>query len=194
MMYRSELTAMSCSGPGGGLAPAVDREQMTRLKAGWTRIAPLGSMAEALFCGRLLAVTASFRGLLDEDDDAPLSSNVPTIGIIITFCEAPEAMADRMRVIALGHLYTGVRAEDYAEIGEALVWTFRQLLGDAFSNEDEAAWRMAGMQFGSALIYASYGTFCQDAMDCARRRRSGDCPARISVHRAQPVEAERVAI
>jgi hemoglobin-like flavoprotein len=54
-----------------------------------------------------------------------------------------EALLPGLRALGQRHAAYGVRDEHYATVGEALLWTLREGLGEAFSAEVEQAWSSA---------------------------------------------------
>jgi hemoglobin-like flavoprotein len=66
-----------------------------------------------------------------------------------------DALVPVVRQLGARHVNYGVRAEHYATVGSALLWTLEQGLADKFTEEVHEAWTMAYdlladvMQFGA---------------------------------------------
>ena len=59
------------------------------------------------------------------------------------------------------HVSYGVRDKDYDTVGQALLWTLRKGLGDAFTPDVEAAWSNVYATLASAMQSGS-GTLAGD--------------------------------
>ena len=54
-----------------------------------------------------------------------------------------DEIVPAVRNLGVRHIDYGTAAEDYDTVGEALLWTLGQGLGDAFTPEVKAAWTEA---------------------------------------------------
>jgi nitric oxide dioxygenase len=48
-----------------------------------------------------------------------------------------------------------VQAAHYASVGAALIWTFRETMGAAFTAEEEAAWEVAYSLISGVMVEAA---------------------------------------
>ncbi len=51
-----------------------------------------------------------------------------------------DEIVDAVQKLGVRHAGYGVKDEHYATVGQALIWTLDQGLGDAFTEEVEEAW------------------------------------------------------
>jgi hemoglobin-like flavoprotein len=63
-----------------------------------------------------------------------------TLGVAVSALKNPAALAPILAQLAKRHKGYGVRDEHYDKVGEALLWTLEQGLGDAFTPEVKKAW------------------------------------------------------
>lgn len=65
------------------------------------------------------------------------------LNLIVGNLDRRDKLVPTARHLAIRHVGYGVRAGDYDTVGEALLWTLRQGLGSAASEETMAAWAEA---------------------------------------------------
>jgi hemoglobin-like flavoprotein len=68
---------------------------------------------------------------------------------VIEHLESPQELCEQMRALGARHGGYGVRIDQYAPVGSALIWMFQQTLGDRFTAEMEEAW----MEFYAFLSF-----------------------------------------
>jgi nitric oxide dioxygenase len=59
--------------------------------------------------------------------------------------------------LALRHVAYGVKAADYASLGEAVMSTLAEVLDEAFTPDMEEAWRQAYAAIAAVMIETAYG-------------------------------------
>ncbi|WP_347310236.1 globin domain-containing protein [Defluviimonas sp. SAOS-178_SWC] len=77
---------------------------------------------------------------------------ITTLDSIIGNLESPEALGDRFADLGRGHALLGVKAAHFAPMGEALLETLRDELGEGFTPELESAWRTAYDALAARII------------------------------------------
>jgi hemoglobin-like flavoprotein len=75
-----------------------------------------------------------------------------TLGMAIENIDRPEKLGDRFEELGKGHALIGVKVAHFAPMGEALIDTLRNELGDGFTDELEAAWRAAYAELSARVI------------------------------------------
>jgi len=75
-----------------------------------------------------------------------------TLAVIVDNLHKPEALAERYADLGRIHARLGVTAAQFPPMGEALIATIRNTLGDRFTADIEAAWRVAYADFSRELI------------------------------------------
>lgn len=114
---------------------------------------PPRRQAAALFYERLFDIDPSVRPLfartnLDEQGEKLMAALQFVVGAL----RRPEAMLVTVGSLAARHVRYGVVASQYASVGEALVWTVEQGLGEAASSEILAAWSAAYALLSEAML------------------------------------------
>jgi len=62
------------------------------------------------------------------------------LGLAVNNLDRMEQVLPVVRSLGTRHVTYGVRDKDYDTVGQALLWTLRKGLGDAFTRDIEAAW------------------------------------------------------
>jgi nitric oxide dioxygenase len=68
-----------------------------------------------------------------------------------------DAVLPAAKALAVRHVAYGVAADHYAPVGEALIWTLQQGLGEAFTPETRDAWQAAYGALSGVMITEAYG-------------------------------------
>ena len=117
-------------------------------------VLPIAEQAAALFYERLFTLDPSLRPLFHNNMKIQGQKLVSTLALAIHGLQNPEKIVPAVQHLGRRHLAHGVRAEHYATVGEALLWTVSQGLGEAFTPEVEAAW---------TAVYTLVATVMQEA-------------------------------
>jgi nitric oxide dioxygenase len=80
-----------------------------------------------------------------------------TLGVVVNGLKNLDAIVPAAQALAVKHVGYGVKAADYAPVGEALLWTLQQGLGEACTAEVAAAWTTAYATLSGVMIAAAYG-------------------------------------
>lgn len=75
-----------------------------------------------------------------------------TLAVLVDNLHKPEDLAERYRELGATHARLGVTEDMFAPMGEALLATIRNALGERYTIDIEAAWRVAYQDFAAALV------------------------------------------
>ncbi|NNK79675.1 MAG: globin [Litoreibacter sp.] len=97
----------------------------------------------ARFYENLFKRAPRLRHLFRDDLEGQGMRFMTTLRTVVVTMNDPDALHRELR--PLGHLHSsiGIHPEDFEPMGEALMDTFRDTLGDDFTPEMEASWRKA---------------------------------------------------
>ena len=73
------------------------------------------------------------------------------LGLAVNSLDRMEQFLPVVRSLGTRHVGYGVRDKDYDTVGQALLWTLRKGLGDAFTPDVEAAWSNVYATLASAM-------------------------------------------
>lgn len=99
--------------------------------------------ASQRFYERLFEIAPELRSLFRSDMTEQGMRFMSTLGVILDNLHDPEALQPYVANLARGHAAYGVRPEHFRPMGQALIDTMRETLGEDFPEGAEAAWRAA---------------------------------------------------
>lgn len=104
------------------------------------QVSPIADQAAALFYARLFELDPSLRPLFRGDLPSQGRKLMQALTLAVTTLDRMGTLLPILRQLGVRHVGYGVRDHHYATVGNALLWTLRQGLGNAFTTEVEAAW------------------------------------------------------
>lgn len=155
----------------------------------WRLVVPIAETAADLFYRRLFELRPEYRGLFGDDMSSQKRKLVRMLAFIVRSLEWREEewrddidpAEDLMLVVlALGRRHRDlyrIPADSYDAVGEALVWTLEQGLGDAFTPATREVWvklytlLATTMQMGAAAIFPTDIELTAGAIDEALVRQ-----------------------
>ena len=132
----------------------ITPEQITLVKDSWSKVVPIADQAAQLFYGRLFELDPSLRPMFKGDMTEQGEKLMRMIGIAIDGLDKLDDIVPAVQELGVKHLEYGVRNSQYDTVGEALLWTLGQGLGDAFTTDVMKAW---------ADVYGLLATTMQEA-------------------------------
>ena len=109
-----------------------------------------------LFYDRLFAIAPDTRPLFKGNLDAQVHKLMDSLAIIIGSADSGPTLASILRNLAARHITYGVRDKHYDKVGEALLWTLQQELGDDFTPIVRDAWASLYVSAATAMKRAAY--------------------------------------
>lgn len=104
------------------------------------QVAPIADTAAKLFYDRLFDLDPSLRALFKSDMDEQGRKLMQMIGAAVNGLDDMEALLPTVQDLGRRHANYGVLESHYETVGEALLWTLGQGLGEKFTPEVEEAW------------------------------------------------------
>jgi hemoglobin-like flavoprotein len=92
------------------------------------------------FYRRLFELAPEVRSLFKRDMELQAKKFSETLAWIISHLEYPHELCQELRKLGARHSSYGVKVDQYAPVGSALIWMFQHTLGDRFTPEMEEAW------------------------------------------------------
>ena len=134
----------------------MTNEQIKLVQDSFKQVAPIAETAAQLFYARLFELDPDlellFKGNLTEQGRKLMQM----LGVAVNSLDRMEQLLPVVQSLGTRHVSYGVRDKDYDTVGQALIWTLRKGLGEAFTTDVEAAWTnvyttlASAMQSGSA--------------------------------------------
>jgi hemoglobin-like flavoprotein len=117
--------------------------QIDLVQRTFAQVKPIAPAAAELFYARLFTLDPSLRPMFRSDMSKQGQMLMSMIGAAVNGLSNLEKLAPVVRQLGARHAGYGVQAEHYDTVGDALLWTLEQGLGDAFTPEVSDAWAAA---------------------------------------------------
>ena len=104
---------------------------------------------------RLFTLDPSLRLLFRGDMVAQERKWISTLTLMVRNLDRPAPIMPVVQELGRRHRSYGVRASDYALVGESLLWSLGQVLGEAFSEEMRQAWHKAYLLLAELMMAAA---------------------------------------
>ena len=132
--------------------------QVELIRASWTAVEPIQEVAATLFYDRLFELDPSLRRLFRRTDMAQQKKILmQTLTVVVKSLDRLDQLVPAIEALGRRHAGYGVRETHYDTVGEALLWTLGQGLGDGFTPELRDAWTEAYTTLASVMIGATVG-------------------------------------
>ena len=107
----------------------------------WSQVMPISDAAAGLFYDRLFEMEPSLRSLFKSDMGQQKKKLMQTLSIAVDGLNNPQRLIPVLEQLGIRHAGYMVQEHHYGLVGEALLWTLREGLGESFTPEVETAWR-----------------------------------------------------
>lgn len=138
----------------------MNARQIDLVQRSFAQVQPIAAMASELFYARLFDLDPALRALFRNDLNEQGHKLMLMLGVAVANLNKPEVVLPALRNLGERHAGYGVLDSQYAAVGEALIWTLEQGLGEGFTPEVRAAWEAAYQMVA-------------DTMQAAARQRTG---------------------
>ncbi len=132
-------------------------EQIDLVQSSFAKVAPIAGEAAKIFYARLFEIAPEVKPFFRTELSEQGKKLMTTLAIVVNGLRAPEAIVPAAQQLAIRHIDYGVRAEHYAPVGAALIYTLEKGLGAAFTAELKQAWLAAYAMISEVMITAAYG-------------------------------------
>jgi hemoglobin-like flavoprotein len=131
-------------------------EQIELVQSSFRKVLPIKDTAGEIFYSRLFTIDPELRPLFPDDIKPQIQKLMSMIATAVGGLGKLETIVPAVQELGRRHVDYGVKDKDYGTVGEALLWTLEQGLGEDFTPETKEAWT------------ACYGLLAQTMKDAAR--------------------------
>jgi hemoglobin-like flavoprotein len=131
--------------------------QIRLIQESFAKVVPISEQAAALFYGRLFEIAPQVQPLFRGDMKEQGRKLVATLATVANGLSDLPSILPAASALAKRHVGYGVKAEDYAPVGDALLWTFERGLGAHWTPDVKAAWATAYAVLSEYMIGEAYG-------------------------------------
>ena len=130
-------------------------EQVTLVKDTWAQVAPISEQAAELFYGKLFELNPDYKALFKGDMKNQGKMLMSVLNTAVTSLDKLDKIVPVVQDLGRRHVDYGVKDEDYAVVGEALLWTLGQGLGEGFTDDVKEAWTVTYTTLADVMIDAA---------------------------------------
>ena len=131
--------------------PVTDA-QLALIRESFDRLRQDISAPSVFFYEDLFRRAPQLRSLFRDDLTGQGMKFMSTLGVLVDNLHDPGSIRERYQDLGRTHASLGVTTEMFKPMGEALLATIADCLGDDMTPEIEAAWRAAYRQLAEAMI------------------------------------------
>ena len=114
----------------------MQQKQKEIVQQTWKQLVPIADTAATLFYQRLFEIDPSTRSLFSGTDMPEQRRKLmQMIGLALNGLDQPTESLQSVAQLGARHLNYGVTDKHYDSVGEALLWTLGQGLGESFTQE-----------------------------------------------------------
>ncbi len=126
--------------------------QIDLIRDSFHRLQPDVEAASELFYDRLFEIAPELRSMFLNDMTEQGMRFMSTLGVIVQHLDDPQALRPYLERLAQGHAAYGVKPEHFQPMGQALIRTMRETMGERFPKGADAAWEAAYYLIASEMI------------------------------------------
>lgn len=132
----------------------MDVQQINLVKESWAKVQPIAPTAATLFYDRLFTVAPGVRPLFSDDMTEQKLKLMQMLDAVVDGLDNLDAIVPEAQALGRRHAEYGAEPAHYDVVGECLLWTLGQGLGEDFTPEVREAWTTAYGVLSSVMIDA----------------------------------------
>lgn len=118
----------------------MTNEEIELVKTSWEKVEPISDVAAELFYGKLFEIDPTLKAMFSDDIEEQGKKLMMMINTAVNGLDRLDQIVPAVQALAERHVGYGVTDGHYDTVGEALIWTLGQGLGDGFTDDVKAAW------------------------------------------------------
>jgi len=118
-------------------------EEIKLVQSTFQKVVPIAEDAAAMFYARLFELNPKLKALFKGEMVGQGKKLMAMLATAVNGLDKLDEIVPAVRKLGVQHIAYGVKEQDYDTVGEALLWTLGQGLGDAFTPEVKTAWTEA---------------------------------------------------
>lgn len=115
-------------------------QQIELVKSSWAKVVPISEQAAELFYGKLFELDPSVKSMFKGDMKEQGRKLMAILNTAVNSLDKLGEIVPAVQEMGRRHVGYGVKDEHYDTVGEALIWTLGQGLGEAFTDDVKSAW------------------------------------------------------
>jgi len=136
----------------------MEPHQIELVKTSWSNVRPVAMDAMNEFYDRLFEIAPDARSLFDEDLHQQKIALSSMLNMVVGNLDRLPLLLPKVKDLGRRHTGYGVQPHHYAAVGQALLQTLANGLGEAFDQDTEQAWTAAFQTLAGAMVDATTET------------------------------------
>lgn len=132
----------------------MDQITIKLVQSSFKKVSPIAETAASLFYSKLFDLDPTLKSLFKTDIGEQGIKLMQMLSVAVNGLNDLEAIIPAVQQLGIRHIKYGVQDSHYDTVGEALLWTLEQGLGDEFTDEVKEAW---------TSVYIALATIMKDA-------------------------------
>ena len=129
--------------------------QIKLVQTSFAQVAPIAATAADLFYGRLFEIAPQVRAMFPDDLGEQKKKLMTMLGTAVAGLNHLETLVPAVQALGRRHAGYGVKAQHYASVGSALLWTLDKGLGEAFTPAVKDAWATTYIVLSTTMMNAA---------------------------------------
>jgi nitric oxide dioxygenase len=129
--------------------------QIKLVQTSFAQVAPIAATAADLFYGRLFEIAPQVRAMFPDDLGEQKKKLMTMLGTAVAGLNRLDTLMPAVQALGRRHAGYGVKAQHYASVGSALLWTLEKGLGEAFTPEVKDAWATTYIVLSTTMMNAA---------------------------------------
>jgi hemoglobin-like flavoprotein len=129
--------------------------QIKLVQTSFAQVAPIAATAADLFYGRLFEIAPQVRAMFPDDLGEQKKKLMTMLGTAVAGLNHLETLMPAVQALGRRHAGYGVKAQHYASVGSALLWTLEKGLGEAFTPAVKDAWATTYIVLSTTMMNAA---------------------------------------
>ena len=129
--------------------------QIKLVQTSFAQVVPIAATAADLFYGRLFEIAPDVRAMFPDDLSGQKKKLMAMLGTAVAGLNRLDTLMPAVQALGRRHGGYGVKAQHYASVGSALLWTLEKGLGEAFTPEVRDAWATTYIVLSTTMMNAA---------------------------------------
>jgi len=129
--------------------------QQTLVQTSFAKVAPIADVAARLFYENLFERDPDLRSLFKEDMTEQRQKLMAMLSVAVANVGDWNKIAEAVQALGRRHVSYGVKPQDYATVGAALIATLEKGLGEDFTPQVRDAWEACIAAVAGEMLSAS---------------------------------------
>jgi hemoglobin-like flavoprotein len=132
----------------------VTHQQIELIRQSWSRVLPIAEQAGLLFYEKLFTAAPGIRHMFKPDINPQANKLIQVLGYVVSKLNKMEELLPEVKKLGERHNAYGAQPAHYEVVGQCLIATLKDGLGDHWTPEVQDAWLTAFNAIKNVMIVA----------------------------------------